>query len=568
MAEFETSQFCTLLDRCRELYVSSGELCATEHPEILPKGGQHFVQLMDDLHRALVVKVFISICEADRRWSRNERLLAIELVGHLWGKRLAGDRLKQVVQEMSAKAASLKWYSVVRPFDQMAPLRNRIGELETLVMRLANFVARIDGPPASAELNIVKSIQDELYLHLRQIPIDEPDQHQEATRAQKQTVDTLYREEDQFSGTYGKSAVQTRYEESQRERNSVDVEQAERSQVQEKNSEELLAEALKELEQLVGLGNIKHEVRTLTNFLKVQAQRAQAGLPSTPLSLHMVFHGNPGTGKTTIARILGRIFGAMGILEKGHIVETDRSGLVAGYAGQTSLKTDEIVKQSLDGVMFIDEAYALVSSDNEDAFGQEAIQTLLKRMEDERDRLVVILAGYPVEMKQLLATNPGLGSRFSRKLTFEDYSPIELCEIFGRMCQTNKYNLPSKTRAKLILGFDLLYRHRDRHFGNGRTVRNVFEHSIRRMANRIVQIADLSVEQLTTLESEDVEFKGLPDDQVGQLADYGSRKFRITCPECQHGNKAPHEFLGRRVRCPKCKKEFDADWGEVVERDS
>ena len=216
MADFDTSQFCRLLNDCRELYVSSGELCAAEHPEMLPKGGKHFVQLMDDLHRALLVKVFIFICEADRRWSMKECLLATELVAHLWGERLEGEKLKHVVQQMSAKATSLKWYSTIRPFDQIAPLRNRIGELETLVTRLANFIARIDGPPEVAELNIVKTIQDELYLHLRQIPIDEPDQHAEAARAQKQTIDTLYREEDRLPGTRGSTAVQAQTESADR----------------------------------------------------------------------------------------------------------------------------------------------------------------------------------------------------------------------------------------------------------------------------------------------------------------------------------------------------------------
>lgn len=564
MSDFDLTQFSALLSECRDLYVSSGELCAKEHPEMLPRGGQHFVQLMDDLHRALVVKVFISICEADRRWSMKERMLAIELVDHLWGERLDGEKLKQVVKQMSSKAMSLKWYSVIRPFDQIAPLRNRVGQLETLVTRLANFIARIDGPPAAAELGIVKTIQDELYLHLRQIPIDEPDQHEAAARAQKQTIDTLYREVDTLPNTAGGAAVQTQSTTRQRAHQAIDAEQLGEA-VETKSSEELLEEALAELDQLVGLNNIKHEVRTLTNFLKVQSQREQAGLPSTPLSLHMVFNGNPGTGKTTIARILGRIFGAMGILNKGHIIETDRSGLVAGYAGQTSIKTDELVQEALDGVMFIDEAYALVAADNEDAFGQEAIQALLKRMEDERERLVVILAGYPTEMKQLLSSNPGLSSRFSRNLTFEDYSPRELCEIFGRMCQANHYSLPASTRAKLIVGFHLLWQARDRHFGNGRAVRNLFEHSIRRMANRIVQIADLSVEQLTTLEPEDIEFRSLTSEQREGLADYSSRRFHITCPECQHGNGVNHEFLGRRVRCPKCKREFAAEWGDVAE---
>ncbi len=565
MADFNAAQFRTLLEECRELYVSSGDLCATECPDLLPKGGDHFRQLMEDLHRALLLKVFITICEADRRWSMNERLLAVEMVEHLWGQRLDGDRLKQVVQQMSAKALSLKWYSLVRPFDQIAALRNRVGQLETIVTRLANLIARIDGPPAATELACVKMIQDELYLHLRQIPIDEPDQHEQASVAQKQTIDSMYQEAARLPAAGGHSATQTQATaDDDKQLEASELKRDEPESVPQKSAEELLDEALADLDRLIGLGNIKQEVRTLANYLKVQGHRESAGLPTTPLSLHMVFHGNPGTGKTTIARVLGKVFGAMGILEKGHLIETDRSGLVAGYAGQTSLKSEEKINEALDGVLFVDEAYSLISSESDDPYGQEAIQVLLKRMEDERDRLVVILAGYPVEMRQLLGSNPGLSSRFSRNLDFEDYSALELAEIFGQMCDKNHYELPPEARAKVIVGFHDLHKDRDEHFGNGRTVRNIFELAIRHMANRIVRIADLSVEQLTTLEAGDIEFEHLSANAKEQLSNGDALQFYLRCPACEHGKSAPQKFLGQRVRCPKCKKNFDANWGELV----
>ena len=563
------SQFRGLLDQCRQLYVSSGELCVHEHPDLVPQCEHGFVQLMDNLHQALLVKVFVTICEADRRWSKNERLLAEELIAHLWGQSLEEDQLQQVIQEMSAKAMSLKWYSLVRPFDRIAPLRDRVGELETIVMRLAHLVARVDGPLAKSELACVKMIQNELQIHLRPIPIDEPDQHEVATEARAEAVEKMIRDVnllpdthtrgtaaqskgDQLSGrtTTGKVVIKTATEPG--------------GQFDGSSPEEQLEETLAELDRLIGLENIKHEIRTLTNFLKVQSHRERAGLPTTDLSLHMVFGGNPGTGKTTVARILGKIFGAMGILQQGHLVETDRSGLVAGYAGQTSLKTNEKINESLDGVLFIDEAYSLISSEGEDTFGHEAVQTLLKRMEDDRQRLVIILAGYPVEMQTLLRSNPGLSSRFSRKLEFLDYTSLELARIFGRMCDKSQYTLRPLTRAKVMLGFDYLHQHRDRHFGNGRTARNLFEHVIRRMANRIAEIADLSVEQLSLLEPEDIEFQGVPAEVFDQLASEQSLRFQMSCPQCQHGKDMPLKFLGRSVRCPKCRHKFSADWGEVV----
>jgi len=191
---------------------------------------------------------------------------------------------------------------------------------------------------------------------------------------------------------------------------------------------------------------------------------------------------------------------------------------------------------------------------------------LLKRMEDDRQRLVIILAGYPVEMQTLLRSNPGLSSRFSRKLEFLDYTSLELARIFGRMCDKSQYTLRPLTRAKVMLGFDYLHQHRDRHFGNGRTARNLFEHVIRRMANRIAEIADLSVEQLSLLEPEDIEFKGVPAEVFDQLASEQSLRFRMSCPQCQHGKDVPLSYLSRRVRCPKCRHKFSADWGEVVRR--
>lgn len=573
MTDFDSpllpSQFRDLLDQCRQLYVSSGQLCLHEHPDLVPQCEHGFVQLMDDLHRALLVKVFVTVSEADRRWSKNERLLAEELIVHLWGRRLEEDQLKQAIQDMSAKATSLKWYALVRPFDQIAPLRDRVSELETVVTRLAHHVARADGPLAKSELACVKMIQDELQRHLRPIPIDEPDQHEAAFDARVEAVKEMIRDQNLLPDTHRRgTAAQAKGDQLTGQPATgtvaVEAEIEPDSPSGESSPEEQLEEALAELGRLIGLENIKHEIHTLTNFLKVQSHRERAGLPTTELSLHMVFGGNPGTGKTTVARILGKIFGAMGILRQGHLVETDRSGLVAGYAGQTSLKTNEKIDESLDGVLFIDEAYSLISSESEDTFGHEAVQSLLKRMEDDRQRLVIILAGYPVEMQTLLRSNPGLSSRFSRKLEFLDYTALELAQIFGRMCAKNQYALRPLTRAKVMLGLDYLHQHRDRYFGNGRTARNLFEHAIRRMANRIAEIADLSVEQLSMLEPEDIEFTNVPADLFQQLENHEAFHFHMSCPQCHHGKDMPLSYMGRGVRCPKCKTSFSTDWGKIA----
>jgi hypothetical protein len=222
------------------------------------------------------------------------------------------------------------------------------------------------------------------------------------------------------------------------------------------------------------------------------------------------------------------------------------------------------IDEALDGVLFIDEAYALIHAEGDDPYGHEAVQTLLKRMEDDRDRLVVILAGYPDEMSALLDSNPGLMSRFSRHLKFADYLPLELARIFGQMCEKSHYRLGGAVRARLIRGLTWFYDHRDRRFGNGRTVRNLFEHAIRRQANRIAGLTELTNEQLSTLEPDDAELTDCPAEFLAELAN-DKLRFHIVCPHCQHGKDVASIYLGQAVKCPKCRGEFVAEWGDVAE---
>ena len=266
----------------------------------------------------------------------------------------------------------------------------------------------------------------------------------------------------------------------------------------------VLEEALAELNDLTGMSNIKEEVKTLTNFLKVQKIRSQRGLAKTTVSLHAVFCGPPGTGKTTVARLMGRIYHGLGFLTQGHLVETDRSGMVAGYVGQTAKQVDDLVKSALNGVLFIDEAYALVPGESGRDFGQEAIDVLLKRMEDHRDRLVVIVAGYTDEMTTFIESNPGLESRFNRYFYFNHYKPEELLSIFEKMASKSHFKLAPGTGEKLQNLFEDLYENRDKTFGNARLVRNLFEKSLERQANRLAVLSSLSDELLTTLLPEDI----------------------------------------------------------------
>lgn len=261
---------------------------------------------------------------------------------------------------------------------------------------------------------------------------------------------------------------------------------------------------MEELDSLIGLGSVKQEVRTMSNFIKIQLSRQRQGLKSTQVSYHCVFTGNPGTGKTTVARILASIYKDLGVLKKGHLVETDRSGFVAEYVGQTAVKTNKVIDDALDGVLFIDEAYSLVTGSSND-YGNEAIATLLKRMEDNRDRLIVILAGYGNEMKQFIDSNPGLQSRFNRYINFPDYNADELLQIFIRYAQKNDYDVTPDAIDRLKILLNDAVKNKDKNFGNGRFVRNMFEKTLERQANRLSTIEHPTLNQLKKILPTDIE---------------------------------------------------------------
>ena len=264
-----------------------------------------------------------------------------------------------------------------------------------------------------------------------------------------------------------------------------------------------LSKAERELDSLIGLGSVKKEILSLKNLIVAQNKRLAAGLPPIPMSYHCVFTGNPGTGKTTVARIVAQIYKDLGVIEKGHLIECDRSMLVAGYAGQTAIKTNEVIDSALGGVLFIDEAYTLARSDGQDTFGQEAIDTLLKRMEDDRDRLVVIVAGYTDEMKRFIGSNPGLSSRFNRYIDFPDYSADDLFEIFRSLSNKQKLELSPDFEKTLMSLLQRIVAKADPSFGNGRGIRNLYEKTLVNQANRLGQ-KDYEVSELMKLLPEDL----------------------------------------------------------------
>lgn len=285
----------------------------------------------------------------------------------------------------------------------------------------------------------------------------------------------------------------------------------------EENPKENIDDLKAELDEYIGLEAVKDEVRDLINMVTVWNLRRQHGLPAPDLSLHMVFSGNPGTGKTMMARFMARVYHSLGILSKGHLVEVDRSGLVAGYVGQTAIKTASVIEKAKGGVLFIDEAYALSSGKGENDFGGEAIETILKAMEDNRDDLVVIVAGYTDLMEEFIGSNPGLESRFNRYLHFDDYTTDEMMGIFEMQCRKNCYVLAEKAEcddrecegaeginAREALRDAIEDEKRDEDFGNARGIRNLFERILIEQANRLAEAETVTKEILMTIEASDV----------------------------------------------------------------
>ena len=543
MNSTETTRLLGLLRRvlraCSMLYERCGKWMVRRYPNLIEGDTQEFLELMDDLHRGLIIKVYVDIVRADDRWSATEKQIAAEMIEHLWGNQLRGAELREAATALFSQADALTWESLVAPFVRYPPLEDSKTQVETIAMRLGNLVAKCDGVLRPEEETALHTMQQAIDMALRPA---HPDQVLAPLSGDKEAHSAQAQQQEQ-------------QEEAPPPRTSAETDLS---------REERLSQALKELDELIGLDSVKERVKSYTNFLKLQEQRKQAGLTTMPISLHMSFVGNPGTGKTTVARILGQILGALGTLNNGHVVETDRSGLVAEYAGQTGPKTNKLCDSALNGVLFIDEAYSLIDTSGEDAYGREAVQSLLKRMEDNRDQLAVILAGYEKEMESLIRSNPGLSSRVNTTIVFEDYSPTDLGKIFEVLCNQNQYELLGEARYLLLVGFSYLYQKRDRHFGNGRLARNTFEDSVRKLADRIARSSELTEALLTRLSAEDISIPGISNELLIKLADQAPLPL-VLCTACKGRIRIQPRSLGCRIKCPKCAEIQVHPWASLAE---
>lgn len=371
------------LRSCETTFLEGAWDCVQSCPEQLEPDPDAFTERMLYLHRGLVIKVLVEIARCDRKWSKLECRAALQVLDHAWKQRIDSARTEDAIRSMVELADSLQWKSLVRPFCSLPPLRDRQSTLLGQVIRIGNLIARIDGA-TDRELAALQSIHHELEIAFATgAGSDSAAGASTAERGKKQTVLPLSARPDSSSAPSPGMPKLKPHDAST-------------------TAAAALGEALGELDQLIGLESVRREVLELIAFLKIQAERKQRGFPETSVALHTVFVGNTGTGKTTVARLFGK---------------------------------------ALDGVLFVDEAYSLASETEADTYGAEAIQVLLKRMEDDRERLVVILAGYPAPMQEMLRSNPGLSSRFQRTITFPDYSAAELLQIFDVFCRKHHYQL-------------------------------------------------------------------------------------------------------------------------------
>ena len=545
--EQELARFIGMLRRvlrdCGKLYKQCGRWMVRRYPTMIQGDPSKFEELMDDLHRGLLIKVYVTIVRADDRWTGPEKRVAAAMIEYLWGgDELRGGELRDAATGLFTQADALSWESLLAPFVRYTPLADSKAQVETIVMRLANLVAKCDGQTMPEEAVALHTLQRSIDMAMHPANPDS-------------TLAPIG-----HASSEGPSSVA--YQRQRNEQESDDLFDGDVPVESTMSREQRLKSAMDELDSLIGLGAVKDRVRSYANFLRLQQQRRDKGLSTMPISLHMAFVGNPGTGKTTVARIIGQILGALGTLPSGHVVETDRGGLVAEFAGQTAPKTNKLCDSAKGGVLFIDEAYSLVDKSGEDVYGREAVGTLLKRMEDDRESMAVILAGYTDEMDQMIRSNPGLSSRINTRIDFEDYAPADLGRIFEAMCQQNQYHLPSSARHRALLGFHVLYEKRDRHFGNGRTVRNAFEDTVRKLADRIADVTQLSESLLTELTPQDICVPGVTSDELDRLIST-EHKLRIECEGCKRRVRIHADSLGRRVRCKKCDRVQRADWAEV-----
>jgi tellurite resistance protein len=518
------------MQQCQQLYLS----CVPPSEDLPETVSPHLAQNLDRLHRGLLAKTYATIAEADGRWTHEELRCAAALMQHL-GVSFAHDALEPTARKLVRQARSLDWQQLFQPFHEIPELSFRAAELQAVIARVANLIAKADGFVAPKETKALQEIQESFQVGRR--------------RAAAAAPPPLVTE-----STKAPEAVQAVWESAQQQRRS-EPPKVDRAQLRE--------QSLQRLEKLVGMGQVKHEICELADCVQFQSQRRRAKLPSEMPDLQFVFVGPSGTGKTLVARILSELLFASGGLRYGQLIEVNGFDLVSCEPREASKKMKAILTQAMGGTLVIEDAGALLLADNPSAV--KALSVLRKNLAAHAGRVAVVLASVRADrLLPLLDQHSDLPRLFHRQWHFADYSTSELGRIFQFCCDRSQYRVTRLAQIKVLLGFHWCLRQDRKRFDNGHGAQRVYERAVRRLARRIAGISPLTKELLTTFHDSDITIEGVPAEALANLDD-PQRVFAVTCPGCASVHLVGKDLLGIRVECKSCHHRFVSAWGEPVD---
>ena len=522
------AELAEAMQECRRLYLSS----VPPSQGFLKTASRQFALSQERLHRGLLAKVYATVAEADGRWAYEEQRCAAALLRHM-GVAVAEEQLEETARRIAGQAAGLQWRQLLQPFREVPELRPRLPDLQTVVARIANLVAKADGRVASQETKVLQAILDEFLFEQPGVADAVPPQLAAAADAVPQGIPAPWE---------GTPAPR------QAKRGKVDREQ-------------LRTDSLRRLDALVGLPQIKHELRELADWACFQSERRQAGLPHETPDLRFMFLGPAGTGKSHVARLLSEILFASGVLKHGHLVEADAFDLTSREPHDAARRMKEKIRQAVGGTLLIDCSGALAAAGElPDAV---VIRALRENVVAHAGRFAVVLADRSDRLPAQLDRQPRLAQLFHRCWQFGGYHAGELGQMFQTCCDRGHYQVSRQAQIKLLLSLHWQLHQDVERFGYGHGVRRVFERAVRRLAGRIAGLSPLTKEMLTTFHDGDIAIDGVPPQLFGNLAD-PQRAFRIPCPGCASVTLVGPDFLGIRVECRRCHHRFVCAWGEPV----
>jgi len=508
------------MKQCREVYLS----CASRRSGLPRDALPQLARSQDRLHRCLLVKICATISEADGRWAYEEQRCAAALLRHV-GIRSSEDELRKTVDYVGRQAARLDWQQLYQPFHEIPVLRNKIPDLETVVTRVANLIAKADGTVSKRETAVLQKMLDELHAGQR-VAVEKPPQLRDEAMPMLGDEKGLGESDDKGGP---------------------------------RDSAALVQEALQRLDGLVGLAQVKQQIRELASLASMQNQRRLAGLPYDLRNFHLAFVGSPGTGKTAVAEVWSDVLAATGVLKHGGLVEVNPLDLASNHPKETAERIKARIAEAMGGALLVDHAGMLFSASEPSL--SEAARVLLQTMGKQQGKLVEILADHSDSLPKALARRADLVSACPRHLQFPDFSVSQLGQVFQSFCDRNHYQVSRLAQIKLLLGFGWTAKQKASRFRNGHLVQQVFQRAVQRMALRLLGISPLTKELLTTFEDDDIAIEGVPGQVWKNLSD-PRRRFVIHCPNCNGATLIPPNFLGIQVKCKRCRHQFVCAWGE------